>query len=214
MILAAVAILLAAGLYYKSTKTFTRQEVTAQIQQSRIVLSAQSCRQRNNERAVQRTNLRDNLRNLARISDAALEQLGFTREQAVAQIEKQLRQVAPLDCKKLIRQVAGNKTKPPRRQGGGSESDGAPRPPDSTGSFEGQPGAGGGSGPVEPPGPPEPDGNSPKPPPRDVPPTGSPSPPTEQPGPVEPPVIPHPNPGGIVESLVDGVGQVVQQLLP
>lgn len=117
-----------------------------QIQQSRIVLSAQSCRQRNNERAVQRSNLHQSQAQLAKVPDSGLESLGFSREEAEANIERQLKQVAPLDCKKLVRQVAGNKA---GKVGGGPGAFVAPRPR-GQGSRKTRPGRGGGSSPAEP----------------------------------------------------------------
>lgn len=221
MVVAAASLLLSAVLFRLNyTQAQDIKGALNEIQQSRIVLSRQSCRQRNNERAVQRSNLKDNLQNLARISDANLQQLGFTRKQAVAQIVKQLRQVAPLDCKKLIRQVAGNKIGSSIRQGGGSESNGAPRPQASTGRSEVKTGPNGGSGAPKPRSPSEGRGGGAKPPSGNPPAAGSPKSPSGpgNGGVVNPsppaPVTPHPDPGGLVQSLVDGVGQVVQKLLP
>jgi uncharacterized protein YjiS (DUF1127 family) len=179
------------------------KDAVEQIQKSRVVLSRQSCRQRNNERAVQRANLQQSKVQLARISDAALAQLGFTRRQAEAQVNKQLRQVAPLDCKKLVRQVAGDRSG--KVEGGGSGASAAPRPQTSRGASKVQTGPDGGSGAPEPESPPERPGNGAKPPPGSGG-SGAPAkPPSSGDG------------GGVVnpkQGLVDHVKQTVEKVAP
>jgi uncharacterized protein YjiS (DUF1127 family) len=179
------------------------KDAVAQIQKSRIVLSKQSCRQRNNERAVQRANLQQSKAQLARISDAALAQLGFTRKQAEAQVNKQLRQVAPLDCKKLVRQVAGDRSG--KVEGGGSGASAAPRSQTSRGASKVQTGPDGSSGAPKPQSPPERPGGGANPPPGGGG-SGSPS---------NPP--PSSDGGGVVnrkQGVVDHVKQTVEKVVP
>jgi uncharacterized protein YjiS (DUF1127 family) len=194
------------------------KDAVAQIQKSRIVLSKQSCRQRNNERAITRSNLRQNLAQLTKISDGALATLGYTREQAEAQIHKQLRQVRPLDCKKLVKQVASNRTRVSK--GGGSGSTGIPRPTrttaskDETGPDSGS-GAGGSETPSEPGTPRQKppsgdDGSGPPP----GPPSGGGGGGVVNPPSNPPPSNPRPDVGGVVQTLVDGVGRVVERVVP
>jgi uncharacterized protein YjiS (DUF1127 family) len=195
------------------------KDAVAKIQQSRIVLSKQSCRQRNNERAITRSNLRQNLAQLTKISDGALATLGYTREQAEAQIHKQLRQVAPLDCKKLVKQVASNRTRVSK--GGGSGSTGIPRPTrttaskDETGPDSGS-GAGGSETPSEPGTgrPHKPPGGGDSGPPSGPPPGGGGGGVVNPPSNPQPPTNPRPDPGGVVQTLVDGVGRVVERVVP
>jgi uncharacterized protein YjiS (DUF1127 family) len=179
------------------------RDAVDQIQKSRVLLSRQSCRQRNNERSVQRANLQQSKVQLARISDAALAQLGFTRKQAEAQIRKQLRQVAPLNCKKLVRQVAGNRSG--KVEGGGSGASTAPRPQTTRGASKVQTGPDGSSGAPVPENPSEPRSGPQKPPPNG----GGSGPPSNPP--------PSGDGGGVVnrkQGLVEHVKQTVEKVVP
>lgn len=170
----------------------------AQIQQSRIFLSRQSCKQRNNERSIQRSNLRDNLAQLTQISDGALQQLGFTRDRAVAQIRKQLKQVAPLDCQKLVKQVAGKKKLVSR--GGGARPSGAPRPPRPQTDSKVETGPGSTSPAPHPQRPSKPVTTPPSPPPGNGPSVGPPGQPAPEPS------------GGLVNTVKQTVGGVVDRV--
>jgi uncharacterized protein YjiS (DUF1127 family) len=211
LILAVLTSLLAAagtfaGVYSVIRLNHQQQDIkdaVDQIQKSRIVLSKQSCRQRNNERAVTRANLQQSKAQLARISDAALAQLGFTRKQAEAQVNKQLRQVAPLDCKKLVRQVAGGKSG--KVEGGGSGASAAPRPQTTRGASKVQTGPDGSSGAPKPQSPPERPGGGAKPPSNG----GGAGPPSNPPS--------SGDGGGVVnrkQGVVDHVKQTVKKVAP
>lgn len=213
LVVGCLAIAIAAGLYYRSTKQFTPQEVTEAIQKSRIVLSGQACHQRNKELKSQRHDKQRDLANLAQIPDAALQQLGFTRAEALAQIRGDLRRLAPIDCKAYSRQVLNL---PKVSSGGGPGVSKTPRPQASTGRDERGATEGGSSPPGSgspPQGEPSPDNGKP-------PSGGSPTPgqPTE---PVKPPVTtpseptpsePSPEDQGLVSTVVDTVGQVLQKV--
>lgn len=129
------------------------KDLVASIQKSRVFLTVRSCRRTNNERAITRANLRQNMANLAQVPDAGLQELGFTRAQAVAQIRAQIRKIPPIDCKKQVREVAGKRVVP----GGGSGSpQGARRPSATENPSKGTRHGDGGQGPSVPGGPSEP----------------------------------------------------------
>lgn len=186
-------------------------QLLRQIQQSRVFLTKRGCRQRNAERAVTRANLQQNKSNLAQIPDEGLAQLGFTRAEAVAQIDKQIRQVHPLDCKRQVRDVAGKKAGP----GGGSGASTAPRPQGPEGPPEKPGGRGGGPDATQPERPPEGGPSEPKPPPGDGQPApGNPSAPSEPEPSVKPPVVTVPDVRDLPRQIAPGVCQINTPLGP